>query len=92
MSWSAFGSSIARDDVGAVQPPSPLSGEPAEQLEQARQAAVAIIDSGAVGDPASHRFNVSLSGHANPGHEPQDGYSNNDAVSISIGQATPAEE
>ena len=50
------------------------------QAEQSTYAAVAIIESGCLGDGP---FFVSLVGHANPGHEPRDGWAD-DAVSISI--------
>ncbi len=58
-----------------------------EQLEVAIDAAQGLILSGLVGDPAGKRFNVSLSGHVNPNHEPAEGWAN-DYISISVSQAT----
>lgn len=52
-----------------------------EQFEAALSAAKSIVDSGAVG---SAKY-VNLSGHANPGHTPRDGYAN-DILTISISQ------
>ena len=67
---------IMRSDSGA---------EMLSQAEQATYAAVALIESGCLGDGT---FTVNLSGHANPGHQPRDGWAN-DAVSISIAQVSP---
>jgi len=50
------------------------------QAEQAIYAAVAIIESGCLGDGP---FLVYLSGHANPSHQPRDGWAN-DGLTITI--------
>ena len=44
-----------------------------------------LVATGALGDPMKHKFSVSLVGHANPGHEPAEGWAN-DSVTISISQ------
>jgi len=62
---------IMRSDSGA---------EMLAQAEQATYAAVRLIKSGCLGDGP---FRISLSGHANPGHQPRDGWAD-DAISISI--------
>lgn len=63
-----------------------LQHEPSrEQFDAAKAAALALIDSGALGDPAEHRFGVTLAGHGNPGHVPAVGYVT-DSTSISATQ------
>lgn len=58
-----------------------------DQIKAATEAAVAAFRSGAIGKPL--KFTVSLSGHANPGHKPQEGWSN-DTLTISLaGQEYP---
>jgi hypothetical protein len=59
---------------------------PAEQLVAARSLVYDLIEKGAVGN-SSKTFNVTLSGHANPDHEPAEGWAN-DMVSISVSQRT----
>ena len=61
--------------------------EAEESFLHAVEAARKIADSGIVGNPAVKRFNVSVSGHANPGNVPAEGWVN-DCVSISISQAS----
>ena len=54
--------------------------EMSEQMEQAVYAVVAIVTSGVLGEGP---FSVSLSGHANPGHKPREGWAD-DAISINL--------
>lgn len=86
MSWSASATDIDPAAIDGIEPPYPVEGEPAEQLAKAKELAALLADSGVVGDPAEHRFNVALSGHANPDHEPAEGYAN-DTVSVTVSQA-----
>jgi hypothetical protein len=58
--------------------------------DAAKEAAKAVIASGAVGD-ASKGFNIGLSGHGNEDHEPRAGWSN-DVITINVSQATAAAE
>lgn len=58
-----------------------------EQVGVAREALSTLVHSGFVGD-ALVRLRVSLSGHANPGHSPRDGYAN-DTISVSVSQVKP---
>lgn len=55
-----------------------------EQFEAAVEATKAILKSGAIGSD-DKVFSVTLSGHANPGHEVVEGWAN-DAVVVSIVQ------
>jgi hypothetical protein len=55
-----------------------------EQIDAAREAARALIASGAIGKKGIE-FSVNLSGHANPEHKPAPNYAN-DTVTINIYQ------
>lgn len=76
--------------IDATEPSSDISEEGEAQLRVAKAAAKDIIESQAVGGDGK-QFNVSLSGHANPGHEPASGMAN-DFVTVSVGQVTPTED
>jgi hypothetical protein len=54
-----------------------------EQFAAAVAAAVAVVSGGVVGEG---NVNLSLSGHANPGHKPRSGYAN-DAVTVAVTSA-----
>lgn len=89
MSWSESFSQVTCDDLSDVQPQNAATASTPASLEQftaARDGACALILSGAVGDQATHKFFVNLSGHANQGHAPAEGFAN-DAVTISVYQA-----
>lgn len=58
-----------------------------EQVGVAREALSTLVHSGFVGD-ASVRVRASLSGHANPGHVPQEGHAN-DTISVTVSQVKP---
>lgn len=88
MSWTASKAGATRGAVAAMDGPEGLGLGAAGQFRYARSAVLALIDSATVGDPELHTFNVSLAGHANPGHEPAEGWSN-DCVSVSVSQALP---
>jgi hypothetical protein len=75
--------SVAEDLENAAV--GPLDEGMQEQFDAAKQAVYGLITSGAFGNDKT--FNVNLSGHANVGHEPQDGWSN-DHVTVSVGQRT----
>lgn len=83
MSWTSYNQNVTADDVWNLSVPE--NADP-YQFGHASEAAAEIIDSGVLGDPDKYRFNVSLVGHANPNHEPRDGWAN-DSISISISQA-----
>lgn len=59
-----------------------------EQITAAKAAAVAIFQSGAIGPTDAGSYGANLGGHANPGHEPREHWSN-DTVSIGIYRADP---
>lgn len=84
MSWSASGTA----DNGEVEIalPGGLSPDAMDQAMVASAAVQDIVKSGALGDPSA-KYYVSMSGHANPDHEPVAGWSN-DSLYISISQAT----
>lgn len=87
MSWSAFVDTTTNDiaDAEIVPSPADLDGPPREQFEAARAAAVQLVEAGAVG--VDKPIRVTLSGHANPGHEPTEGWAN-DVVTVGIAQIT----
>ena len=86
MSWSvnglvpneSFGLSGLKEDALRQNP------ECGDQFDAVASAAQSIIDSGTVGAQGK-QFHVSMSGHANPNHEPREGWAN-DAVTIQISQ------
>ena len=79
--------------IGAAQVQAgtnPATIEHEAQLAAAKQAALLLIASGALGDGADGRmFLVDLHGHANNGHQPTPGWAN-DAVSIQL-RSEPAD-
>lgn len=81
MSWSVrkMLGPTWRDEALAQNP------ECGDQFDAAKAAVAGIIASGAVGDPKG-KFEVAMSGHANPDHAPRQGWAN-DQVVISITQA-----
>lgn len=94
MSWSTYIGPTAAADIKASLDVAPLPPELAphvqEQVDKAKATALAIVKSGVIGDADAHFF-VSLSGHANPGHVPAEGWAN-DCISVSVSQATVATE
>ena len=84
MSWLVTGT-LPSDDVLTLKDQA-LSQNPecSDQFDAAAAAVQSIIDSGVVGGEGK-QFHVSMSGHANPDHEPRDGWAN-DAVTIQISQ------
>lgn len=83
MSWSVYGTALTVDKIADLTPQYELGDEGQEQLELGRDVARRIIDSGAVGE--GEKFNITLSGHANPGHQPREGWAT-DMVSVSVSQ------
>ena len=57
--------------------------ECAEQFDAASMAARHLVDSGVIGVNKAYR--VTLSGHANPDHEPRPGWAN-DVVTVIVAQ------
>lgn len=88
MSWSVSYSSRATFDANSPASESPTGAatapELADQVGAAREAATAVIASGAVGDPAGD-YMVFLNGHANPEHRPTPGWAN-DCVGVNVTQ------
>jgi hypothetical protein len=60
--------------------------ETREQIQTALAASKLIAESGALGDGLVY---LNLSGHANEGHEPEAGWSQ-DMVTVSVSRAAPA--
>lgn len=87
MSWSVQGTSQTPEGIRALTEPTFSNAPEAsrEQFEKAREAAAALAESGAVGGEGKV-FNVSLSGHANEGHEPDPNWTK-DWVSLNVTQA-----
>lgn len=91
MSWSLSVTEKSADELeqaleDASKTAREQSQESSEQVTAAIQAAVSVVKSGAVGN-TTKKFNVSLSGHSNPGHQPASGMSN-DMTYVSVNQAT----
>lgn len=95
MSWSAHVSDLPPADVedkltdeidryfAQYEPESHASlTESKAAAAAAIRAAVDILDAGVVG---TRNVNVSISGHANPNHEPAEGWSN-DGITVTITQ------
>lgn len=84
MSWN--GSGTAENGELEISVQQNMTEEHTEQLKVASKAVQTILKSGALGDPGAKYF-VSMTGHANPDHEPVAGWSN-DSLAISISQAS----
>lgn len=63
------------------------SAEVREQFQLAKGMANNLVQSGAVGRGKGKSYQVTLSGHANPKHEPRQGYAN-DMISINVSQVS----
>lgn len=88
MSWIAH-AIVTDGDFEFTQEPTLESSEHKAQFEAAQESAEALIESGALGNPAG-KYNVSLSGHGNPSHAPVTGWAN-DYVSVSVSQIVEPE-
>lgn len=88
MSWSGSGTAsehgIAVTSLKLTTPYNEADEHVREQMNVAADAATKIIASGAIGG-AGKEFYVNVSGHANPDHEPAEGWSN-DALTVSVSQ------
>lgn len=82
MSWSAR--YVYGDDEGITATGDMLKPEVADQFDWAVASINTIIQSGSLGSP-NGKYNIVISGHANPDHEPVEGWSN-DHLTISISQ------
>lgn len=92
MSWTATATNVAADKIDEITSPMPgLSDESLAQLAAAKLVATELVHTGRVGDPNRHTFNVTLSGHANPGHEPVHGWSN-DCIAVTVSQTIRARQ
>ena len=84
MSWSTSVTVSNGEVEGDISVAQQSSKEHHEQVDSALDAALSIIATGAVGNPAGD-YMVYLNGHANENHEPRDGWANS-SISISISQ------
>lgn len=84
MSWSAYGT-LTGTTIEYTSQVAIDSDESKAQFDAAEKAVKALVKSGAVGDPKG-TYNIALSGHANPGHEPQIGWAN-DNITVAASQA-----
>lgn len=92
MSWSTSVPATTAPDVyskiKALELPEyspPILQEALDQFEAAKAAAINVIQSGALGVGEDKHFVVGISGHANPGHDHVDGWSD-DFISVSVYQ------
>jgi exo-beta-1,3-glucanase (GH17 family) len=81
---SDFESAFEAYKAGQASANQPLSDEAVEQIEAAADAAQMLVEVNGWPSEATH-YNVTLSGHANPGHAPAQGYAN-DYVQVSVTQ------
>ncbi len=97
MSWSAqakVNGEMTRDQVAEVIMHVVVTGneqalaERDEQVERAKSCVLGILLEGCVGKGNGKSFNVSMSGHANVGHEPNAEWAN-DYMTISVYQEAP---
>lgn len=94
MSWSEGFQDVSADDIFNLAPQQEHTSSTPEMLEQfesAVNALIRLVDSKVVGDPYTARFNITMSGHANPNHEVTPGWGN-DFIALSINQLTPTPE
>lgn len=82
--WTCARNAVTRKQFAKVAAPAGLSEEALEQFNAAKQAALALMDSGAAG---GGKFDVMLNGRATPGHEPPDDVAG-DIVSVRVAQVT----
>lgn len=90
MSWSSStGEAVAKDAITLAEPAlsDAVEAEQREQFEAAVEAAKALAR--VVGRPDDAVF-VSVSGHANPGHGPREGWAQ-ELISVTV-SAHPARE
>lgn len=93
MSWSGT-STINKDGADLVESVQAIlvtgndqaPRERDEQIEAAKRAAISLLTSDAFAS-ISGAVRVSLSGHANPGHQPVEGMSN-DYIDVQVAQAS----
>jgi len=88
MSWSSSVGPVAKDEIDPTVPATSdvVEAEQREQFEAAKEAAAVLAK--AVGREGDDVF-VTLSGHANPGHGPRQGWAA-ESVTISV-TARPSE-
>lgn len=88
MSWSGSGTAsehgIAVTSLTTSPPYDTADAHVKEQMDIAADAATKIIASGAVGG-AGKEYSVTVSGHANPDHEPLAGWAN-DELTVRVWQ------
>jgi hypothetical protein len=88
MTWSVNATIVgnsADDELEGLRT-SALSqnSECGDQFDAAKDAAYSLMASGAFGT-ASKKFQINMVGHANPNHEPREGWAT-DSVTISVSQ------
>lgn len=88
MSWFKQFSGVQGEDIADLEPDPSMEVAPVFRL--ARGVADVIVQSGHVGDPDRFLFNIALSGHVNPNHEPRDGWAN-DTVTVNVSQGSRRE-
>lgn len=92
MSWSlSIRPRQDRDELKSAiehaEPEHEVTEEAEQQLAAAKEAAAAIIDSGAVGRGDDH-LAVNLAGHSNRDHSPTEGFAN-ESVTVTVSQYQP---
>lgn len=91
MSWTVWATDVSLDNVEEtldkrfeeLNPEQTV--EMVEQFDDAVESVYMFISGASLGDPDTKKFNVSISGHANPSHEPATGWAN-DCITVSVNQ------
>jgi hypothetical protein len=83
----AIDKAVAALEVQYAESDYTLTDESKAQIAAGKEAAIAIVKSGAVGQGVP--LSISLSGHSNPNHAPVAGYAN-DSIQVAIWQTEPA--
>lgn len=90
MSWSMM-LSVEDNSIEVLGvPPTTEEEHTKEQVTVAKRVVRSLVKSGAFGDPLG-AYDVTISGHANPGHTPTAGWAN-DSISINLSQRVVVNE
>lgn len=90
MSWGATLKVVPGEGLKLVNRSGVNTDEHELQYEVALMAVSGILNTGALGGP-THRYNVNITGHGNPGNVPAPGWAN-DFLNIQITQETKNED
>ena len=91
MSWSGYLTAQYNDAEAAIAAlavsPDSTAPEQREQVQAAKEAALALVKSATIVNDGSEDVTIAISGHANPDHRPATGYAN-DTVTVAVSQVS----